>query len=126
MPVPQRVYFIVGWASCPPLKALLTMLWTYRVFHDRDGYCIRIVYYERSKTLIGYQKEPAMPTGETAQDLLQDIKAFKQAFDLPILTMDELEAELATRPPKPKKDRSQNKTLDRVIAELDAESLTES
>ena len=100
------------------------MLWTYRVFHDPDGYCIRIVYYERDKTLIGYQKEPAMPTGETAENLLQDIEAFKRAFELPILTMDELEAELATRPPKPKRDRSQNKTLDRVITELDVESLT--
>ena len=102
----------------------MTVLWTYRVFHDPDGYCIRIVYYERDKTLIAYQKEPAMPTGETAEDLLQDIEAFKQAFELPILTMDEFEAELATRLPKPKKDRSQNKTLDRVITELDVESLT--
>jgi hypothetical protein len=33
------------------------MLWTYRVFHDRDGYCIRIVYYERDKTLIGVKKQ---------------------------------------------------------------------
>jgi len=88
-------------------------LWTYRVFHDRDGYCTRIVYGERDKTLIGYQKEPAMPAGATAEDLLQEIEAFKQAFELPILTMDELEAELATRPRQPKKERSQNKTLDR-------------
>ena len=100
------------------------MLWTYRVFHDPDGYCIRIVYYERDKTLIGYQKEPAMPTGATAEDLFQEIEAFKQAFELPILTMEELDAEVATRPPQPKKDRSQNKTLDRVIAELDAEIVT--
>jgi hypothetical protein len=102
----------------------MSMLWTYRVFHDRDGYCIRIVYYERDKTLIGYQKEPAMPTGATAEDLLQDIEAFKQAFELPILTMEELDAELAACPPKPKKSQSQNKTLDRVIIELDVESLT--
>ena len=100
------------------------MLWTYRVFHDLDGYCIRVVYYERDKTLIGYQKEPAIPTGATAEDLLQEIEAFKQAFELPILTLEELDVELATRPPKPKKNRSPNKTLYRVIAELDAEILT--
>jgi hypothetical protein len=35
----------------------MSMLWTYRVFHDRDGYCIRIVYYERDKTLIGVKKQ---------------------------------------------------------------------
>jgi hypothetical protein len=101
----------------------MNMLWTYRVFHDRDGFCIRIVYYERDKTLISYQKEPAIPTGVTAEDLLQDIEAFKQAFELPFLTMEELDAELAARPPQPKKDRSRNKTLDRVIAELDTAEL---
>jgi len=26
MPVPQRVKFLVGWASCPPLKGLLIMM----------------------------------------------------------------------------------------------------
>jgi hypothetical protein len=26
MPVPQRVNLIVGWASCPPSKALLTIV----------------------------------------------------------------------------------------------------
>jgi hypothetical protein len=26
MPVPQRVDFLVGWASCPPVKGLLTMV----------------------------------------------------------------------------------------------------
>ncbi|MEG4345852.1 hypothetical protein QUB70_21615 [Microcoleus sp. A003_D6] len=26
MPVPQRVNFLVGWASCPPMKALLRMV----------------------------------------------------------------------------------------------------
>ncbi len=98
------------------------MLWTYRVFHDKDGYCIRVVYYERDGTLISYQKEPAMPTGTTAEELLQDIEAFKQALELPILTMEELDTELASLPPKPKKDRSQNKTLDQVMTELDLEN----
>ncbi|NJO66761.1 MAG: hypothetical protein HC832_04570 [Leptolyngbyaceae cyanobacterium RM1_405_57] len=98
------------------------MLWTYRVFHDRDGYCVRVVYYERDGTLISYQKEPAIPTGETAEELLQDIEAFKQAFELPILTMEELDLKIASYPPKPKKDRSQNQTLDQVMTELDLES----
>jgi hypothetical protein len=26
MPVPQRVNFLVGWASCPPIKGLLRMV----------------------------------------------------------------------------------------------------
>lgn len=100
------------------------MLWTYRVFHDRDGYCIRVVYYERDGTLISYQKEPAMPTGATTEELLQDIEAFKQAFELPILTMEELDIKIASYPPKPKRDRSQNKTLDQVMSELESEDLS--
>jgi hypothetical protein len=82
------------------------------------------VYYEHDQMLLGYQKEPAVPTGATAEELLQDIEWFKQAFDLPILTMEELDAELAKQPPKPKHHGSLNKTLDQVMRELDAESLT--
>ena len=50
------------------------MIWTYRVFHDKDGYCVRIVQYERDGTLIGYNKAPAVPTGRTAEELAQDIE----------------------------------------------------
>lgn len=100
------------------------MLWTYRVFHDREGYCVRVVHYERDGKLIGYQKDPAIPTGETAQELLQDIEGFKQAFELPILTMEELDREIASFPAKPKPDRGKNKTLDRVMTELDWENTT--
>jgi hypothetical protein len=82
------------------------MLWTSRVFHDGDGYCIRVVYYERDGRLMGYQKDPALPTGTTAQELLQDIEGFKKAFELPILTIEELDLEIASSPAKPKKDRS--------------------
>jgi hypothetical protein len=99
----------------------MTMLWTYRVFHDRDGYCIRVVDYERDGTLISYQKEPAMPIGATAEELLQEIEDFKQAFELPILTMEELDTKIASYPPKPNQDRSQNKTLDQVMTKLDNE-----
>lgn len=94
------------------------MIWTYRVFHDRDGYCVRVVHYERDGTLIGYHKEPAVPTGRTAEELAQDIEWFKQAFELPILTMEELDAELAARPPKPKQQRRPNKTLEQLMEKL--------
>ncbi|MCW5853148.1 MAG: hypothetical protein KIT87_23980 [Anaerolineae bacterium] len=95
------------------------MIWTYRVFQDSDGYCIRVVLYERDGTLIGYHKEPATPTGQTVEELAQDIQWFKEAFELPVLSMEELDAELAARPPRTHKRRSQNKTLDQVIGELE-------
>ncbi len=97
------------------------MNWTYRVFQDKDGYCVRVVLYERDGTLISYHKEPAVPTGRTAEELAQDIEWFKQAFELPILTMEELDAELTARPPKSKQRRDKNKTLEQLVEELEDE-----
>jgi hypothetical protein len=68
------------------------MIWHDRVFHDQEGYCVRVVLYERDGTLIGCHKEPAVPSGRTAEELAQDIEWFKQAFELPILTLEELES----------------------------------
>ncbi|MFN8494756.1 MAG: hypothetical protein U0350_44550 [Caldilineaceae bacterium] len=83
---------------------------------------MRVVHYERDGTLIGYHKEPAVPTGRTAEELAQDIEWFKQAFELPILTLEELDAELAARPPKQKQPRRKNKTLEQLMAELEQDA----
>lgn len=98
------------------------MNWTYRVFHDKEGYCIRVVYYEKDGTLLTYQKAPAVPTGRTPEELAQDIQWFKEAFELPILTMEELDAELDAQPQKPTKEKGKRKTLEQVIAELEQEA----
>ncbi len=94
------------------------MNWLYRVFHDQEGYCVRVVLYERDGTLIGYHQEPAVPSGRTAEELAQDIEWFKQAFELPILTIEEVEAELAQQPPKPRQTQARRKTLEELEAEL--------
>lgn len=99
------------------------MIWTYRVFHDKDGYCVRIVHYERDGTLIGYHKEPAVPSGRTAEELAQDLEWFKQAFEMPILTVEELDAESAVRCSHPKQKRAKNKTLEQLMSELEQESI---
>jgi hypothetical protein len=95
------------------------MIWMYRVFHDLDSYCVRVVMYEREGTLIGYHREPAVPSGRTAEELAQDIEWFKQAFELPILTIAALEAELANQPAKAKKTNRARKTLEELEAELE-------
>lgn len=95
------------------------MIWTYRVFHDTDSYCIRVVYHERDGTLIGYQSEPAVPSGRTAEELAQDIRWFQEAFELPILTIEELDAELAAHPPQPKQTNGRTKTLEQLLEELE-------
>lgn len=99
------------------------MIWTYRVFHDSDGYCIRVVYYEQDGTLIGYQSEPAVPTGRTAEELAQDLQWFKDAFELPILTTEELDAALAAQPPRAKRSNGKTKSLEQILDELEAEAL---
>ena len=63
------------------------------MFRNEDGYCVRVVYYEHDGQLIGYQRAPATPTGRTAEELAQDIAWFQEAFDLPVLTMDALDAD---------------------------------
>ena len=98
------------------------MIWTYRVFHDQAGYCVRVVLYERDGTLIGYHKQPAVPTGRTAEELAQDIQWLKEAFELPILTMAELDAELAAHPPQPKQVQTKRKTIEEITAELELET----
>jgi len=97
------------------------MIWTYRIFHDEEGYCVRVVYYEHDGTLIGYQKEPSVPSGHTAEELAQDIVWFQEAFELPILTMESLDAELASNPPRVRKRNSTTKTLDKLLAEFEFE-----
>ncbi|MFN3331556.1 MAG: hypothetical protein ACK47M_03445 [Caldilinea sp.] len=94
------------------------MNWMYRVFHDRDGYCVRVVLYERDGRVIGYHQEPASPSGRTAEELAQDIEWFKQAFELPILTIEEIETELARSPMQSKPKLVRRKSLEELEAEL--------
>ena len=98
------------------------VLWTYRVFRDEDDYCVRVVYHEHDGQLIGYQRAPATPTGRTAEELALDITWFQEAFDLPMLTMDALDAELATLPNQPsarRTSREETKTLDELLVEFE-------
>jgi len=95
------------------------MIWTYRVFHDKDGYCVRVVNFDRDGKLIGYSLDPAVPTGRTAEELAQDIQWFKEAFELPILTTQELDQELASHPPRHRQQQGKRKSLEALMAELE-------
>lgn len=76
--------------------------------------------YETDGALIGYHQEPAVPGGRTAEELAQDIEWFKQAFELPILTREEVEAELAQQPSKPRPVQRRRKRLEELEAELES------
>ena len=76
------------------------MIWTYRVFHDKDGYCVRVVNFDRDGKFIGYSLDAAVPTGRTAEELAHEIQGFKVAFEIPTLTTQELYHELTIHPPR--------------------------
>lgn len=96
------------------------MFWTYRVFCDSQGrYSIREVFYERDGKLIAYGKSPVAALGNSPEELMQLIQWFKEAFELPVLSLEEVDAQIAALPERAKSDRSRNVSLQQVIAELD-------
>lgn len=77
------------------------MLWTYRVFCDNRGhYSIREVFYERDHTIICYSN-PVAIIGASVEELMQLVQWFKEAFDLPILSLEEADAQIKARPIQP-------------------------
>ena len=104
------------------------MIWTYRVFRDKTGrYSIREVFYERDGRLLNYGKQPVMPVESSLTDLIQLVEWFREAFDSPVLSLEDIEAELAansasTIPKKPLSDRSHTIPFSQVLAQLAEES----
>ena len=101
------------------------MLWTYRVFRDNQGrYSIREVFYDRDRTIINYGKRPATATDASLEDLQQLVCWFQEAFELPILELEEVDKSLVDvdNPSTIAPENQQNLSLKQVIAELDKES----
>ncbi|WP_129672549.1 hypothetical protein [Candidatus Chloroploca sp. Khr17] len=90
--------------------------WNYRVFREDDGdYIVREVFYDEKGAIIGCTAHAVEPIGRSIEDLAEDIRSFQDALNLPILA-------LADMPPTPKerapRDRSQNRSLEAVLQEL--------
>jgi hypothetical protein len=95
------------------------MNWTYRVVRDNQGrYSIREVFYNRHNKIINYSKVPVAVAGASVQELMQQVQWFREAFDLPVLSLEEIDNEISTQPESKKADRSKNISLQQVIAEL--------
>lgn len=95
--------------------------WNYRVFRDTDGYCIREVFYLDNGEIGGCTERPITPQGDTIEALIQDIENIKEALRLPVLTPEEVDAAVAAQPVPPPRDRSQNISIDQLVAELGLE-----
>lgn len=86
--------------------------WEYRVFREEDGdYIIREVFYDDDGCIAGCTQDAVEPVGRSLKALAEDIKSFKEALKLPVLTLADM--------PRPRKkkhrhDRSKNLTLEQV------------
>ena len=99
------------------------MTWTYRIVRDEIGrYSVREVFHERDGTLITYSKTPVAPVGSSAEDLLHQMQSFRDAFELPILSIADLEAALSKQTKKSEKKAGANISLQELKAELGLES----
>ncbi|MBI5652611.1 MAG: hypothetical protein HZC40_19530 [Chloroflexi bacterium] len=77
------------------------MTWNYRVFRDaKDAYVIREVYYEEDGSIFACTQDAVEPFGETVEELAQDLKYFKQALKLPVLTMADIPGASAAKQTK--------------------------
>ena len=81
------------------------MMWTYRVCRDRqERYSIREVFHEQDGTIIAYSQEPVAVVGASVEELMQLVTWFRQAFDLPVLSLVEVDAQIAAQPEKSASD----------------------
>lgn len=100
--------------------------WNYRVFRDRDDYCIREVFYLDDGTIGGCTERAIAPTAQTLDALAREIENLKEALQFPVLTLEEVDTIVAERPassprvPRSEslRDRSSNISLEHLVAEL--------
>lgn len=77
--------------------------WNYRVFREEDGdYIIREVFYDENGAILGCTKDAVEPMGKSLEELAQELCAFRDALELPILTVAEVDAAVAAQPIKTK------------------------
>lgn len=66
------------------------MTWNYRIikrtFDTGDLYAIHEVYYDADGNPFGHTVEPALPQGDTLDELRADFDNYRKAFDAPVLT----------------------------------------
>jgi hypothetical protein len=99
------------------------MIWTYRLCRDEQGRCsIREVFYERDNTIIAYSKAPVTLVGDSIEELMQLVQWFREAFELPVLVLEEVDAQIGMQPKKQQADNSRNMSLQQVISQLASET----
>jgi hypothetical protein len=83
---------------------------------------MREVFHERDGAIITYSKAPVALVGDSPEEVLQLLAWFKEAFDLPILSIDAVDAQIAARPPSPNSEQRPHLSFHEVIAALSTEA----
>jgi CCR4-NOT transcriptional regulation complex NOT5 subunit len=66
------------------------MIWDYRIVENNGMFTIHEVHYNDKEEIISVSEDPMGPSGETLEDLKDDIQYFLQALDSPVLKKDEI------------------------------------
>ena len=69
-------------------KNLRPGYWNYRVLNLQGYLTIHEVHYDADGTPKGCTERPAFPSGETLDELLEDIRRYSTALELPVLPYD--------------------------------------
>ncbi|MCI0388727.1 MAG: hypothetical protein MOB07_08170 [Acidobacteria bacterium] len=90
--------------------------WNYRVFHEENGdYVIREVFYDEEGCIFGCTEDTVEPFGRSLEELARDIEWFKEALEMPVLTLADVPCELKKRR---KEERGANISHEQLLTEL--------
>ncbi len=82
--------------------------WNYRVFREENGdHIIREVYYGERGEILSCTANAVEPWGESLDELIQDIEAFKAATLLPVLSL----VDIPLDGKKEKRQRNRQETI---------------
>ena len=91
--------------------------WDYRVFCEENGdHVVREVYYGENDVILSCTKNSVEPWGESLEELIRDIEAFKAATLLPVLKLADIPVE--ARKEKRQREQSQNVSHEELLAKL--------
>ena len=66
------------------------MNWDYRVIKHSGMFTIHEVYYNDKGDITSISQDPMGPSGDTLEELKDDMKYFLQALDMPVLEKEEI------------------------------------
>ena len=98
------------------------MMWTYRVIRDNNNrFSVREVFYERDGTIISIAQNPYAPVAASLEELEQEIRWLKKAFELPVLSAKALESKRGIQAANQASSHRKKFSLEQVRAQLGLE-----